>query len=480
MKFNRWMVLAALLSAQTGYVLAEDQNDELNRLKQQLQQLDQKVKILERNRELDGEAADAKARTVPSVTLGAGGLNVSTADTNFLLKIRGYVQADSRTFIGGDEAVKGNDSFLLRRVRPILEGSVWKNYEYRLMFDFASGITSATGNNGFLQDGYINVHYWDEAQLQFGKMKEPVGLERLQSGANLLFIERGLPTQLVPNRDVGVQLHGKLWGNTLAYQVGYFNGTEDGGSGDIETTDDGKDVAARLFAQPFDRTEIEPLKKFGVGLAVTHGSHEGALRNYTTSGQQTWFRWRTGAGTSVATANVLADGDTDRFAPQAYYYWGPFGIFGEYVISSHDVIRRTGAAPGAKTSGSFDNRSWQIAGSYFLTGEENSFSPVTPKRPFTMGGGGWGAWEIAARVGQLEVDHDVFRDSDHVGGPDFATSASARKVREWGVGLNWHLNRNVKASVNYINTDFKGGSKAKGEVTAQDEDVILARLQLSF
>jgi phosphate-selective porin OprO/OprP len=53
-------------------------------------------------------------------------------------------------------------------------------------------------------------------------------------------------------------------------------------------------------------------------------------------------------------------------------------------------------------------------------------------------------------------------------------------VREWGVGLNWHLNRNVKASVNYINTDFKGGSKAKGEVTAQDEDVILARLQLSF
>jgi phosphate-selective porin OprO and OprP len=476
MKFNRWMVVAALLSAQTGYVLAEDQNDELNRLKQQLQQLDQKVRILERNKELEGEAAEAKAKTIPSVTLGAGGLNVSTADTNFLLKIRGYVQADSRTFLGDDEAVKGNDTFLLRRVRPIFEGAVWKNYEYRLMFDFASGITSGTGNNGFLQEAYFNVHYWDEVQLQLGKMKEPVGLERLQSGANLLFIERGLPTQLVPNRDVGVQLHGKLWGNTLAYQVGYFNGTEDGGSGDIETADDGKDVAARLFAQPFDRTEIEPLKKFGVGLAVTHGSHEGALRNYTTSGQQTWFRWRTGAGTSVATANVLADGDTDRFAPQAYYYWGPFGVFGEYVISSHDVIRRTGA----KTSDSFDNRAWQIAGSYFLTGEENSFLAVTPKRPFTLGGGGWGAWEIAARVGQLDVDHDVFRDSDNTGGPDFATTASARKVREWGVGLNWHLNRNVKASVNYINTDFKGGGKTKGEVTAQDEEVILARLQLSF
>ena len=479
-KLNRWMVIAALLSAQTGYVLAQDQNGELQRLKQQLQDLEQKVRILERNKELETEASDAKAKTIPLVTLGAGGLNVSTADTNFLLKIRGYVQADSRAFVGNDEAVKGNDTFLLRRVRPIFEGVVARNFEYRLMFDFASGVTSATGNNGFLQDGYVNVHYWDEAQLQLGKMKEPVGLERLQSGANLLFIERGLPTYLVPNRDVGIQLHGKLWGNTLGYQIGYFNGVEDGGSADIETSDDGKDAAARLFLQPFDRTQIDPLKKLGVGIAVTHGSHEGALRNYGTAGQQTWFRWRTGTGATPSTANVLADGDTDRFAPQAYYYWGPFGIFGDYVISSHDVIRRPEVAPGSSRRASFDNRAWQIAGSYFITGEENSFGPVTPKRPFALGGGGWGAWEIAARIGQLEVDDDVFVDTDGVLGPDFATTASARKVREWGVGLNWHLNRNVKASVNYLNTDFKGGSTAKGEVTAQDEDVILARVQLSF
>lgn len=48
------------------------------------------------------------------------------------------------------------------------------------------------------------------------------------------------------------------------------------------------------------------------------------------------------------------------------------------------------------------------------------------------------------------------------------------------VGLNWHLNRNIKASVNYLNTDFQGGSRAKGEVTAQDEEVILGRVQFSF
>ena len=70
-----------------------------------------------------------------------------------------------------------------------------------------------------------------------------------------------------------------------------------------------------------------------VGVAVTHGTHVGALRNYATAGQQTWFKWRTGTGASAATANVTADGELNRFAPQAYYYAGPFGVFTEYGLT---------------------------------------------------------------------------------------------------------------------------------------------------
>lgn len=468
MKINRWFVIAALLSAQTVYTLAEDgdQDSELRRLRQELLKLDEKVRTLENNQKLQSEAAAAKAETLPSFTLGAGGLNVSTPDSNFTFKVRGYLQADSRLFLG--EEIKGNDTFLLRRVRPIFEGTVWKNFEYRIMTDFASGISSSTGNNGFLQDAYLNIHYWDQAQLQFGKFKEPVGLERLQSGANLPFIERGLPTQLVPNRDVGVQLHGQLLGRTISYQVGVFNGIEDGGSGDVETTDDEKDVAARIFAHPFKKTGLEPLQNLGVGIALTHGTHEGALRNYSTAGQQTWFRWRTGAGTAAA-PNVAADGTVDRIAPQAYWYWGPFGIFGEYVVSRHELQRTAG---GSVDHGTFDNKAWQIAVSYFLTGEDNSFGNVTPRKPFTVKGTGWGAWEITARIGRLEIDDDVF--------PLYATDASASEAREWAVGLNWHLNKNVKASLNYINTQFSGGGQGLNDVTAGSEEAFFGRVQLSF
>src|SRR5690606_10458897 len=121
--------------------------------------------------------------------------------------------------------------------------------------------------NSFLQDAYVNARFWPEFQIQAGKFKEPVSLERLQSGANLLFIERSYPSQIAPNRDVGVQLHGELLGGSLNYQVGVFNGVADGGSGDVDTADDDKDIAARIFAHPFKNTDIEALQGLGIGVA---------------------------------------------------------------------------------------------------------------------------------------------------------------------------------------------------------------------
>ena len=120
----------------------------------------------------------------------------------------------------------------------------------------------------------------------------------------------------------------------------------------------------------------------------------------------------------------------------------------------------------------FENAAWQVAASWFLTGEDNSFGAVTPKRPFTLGGDGWGAWELAVRYGQLSIDEDVF--------PNYAAANSAEEAREWAIGLNWHLNQNVKASLNYLHTEFENGSTTRGDVTADDEQAIFARVQFSF
>src|SRR6267143_6994418 len=165
--------------------------EDIETLKKQIQTLDQKVRILERKQEFEREAGETRSKDAPRLTAGAEGFSFSSADTNFVLKLRGYVQADARLYV--DDHIPGNDTFLLRRVRPIFEGTLFKHYDYRIMLDFASGISSSSLNNGFVQDAYLNVHYWPQFQIQAGKFKPPVGLERLQSGANLVFAERGFP-----------------------------------------------------------------------------------------------------------------------------------------------------------------------------------------------------------------------------------------------------------------------------------------------
>jgi phosphate-selective porin OprO/OprP len=446
-------------------VLAQE-SETIRELKSQVQELDQKLRVVERRLELEREASAEKSRSTPVISAGAGGFSFRSADTNFVLKLRGYVQADSRWFI--DDGIDANDTFLLRRVRPIFEGTVFDKYDFRVMLDFGSGANSSAANNGFLQDAYLNARFLPEFQLQFGKFKEPVGLERLQSGANLLFVERAYPTQLLPNRDAGVQLHGELFGGTLNYAVGIFNGVADGGSGDFETADDEKDGAARLFAQPFRNTDKAALKGLGIGLAGTYGNQEGPLRSFVSPGQQRFFAYRT--STAATAPNVEADGDHIRLTPQGYYYWGPLGIFGEYAISSQDV-RQVGGGAGAGEVAELHHTAWQVAASYVLTGEENSWRGITPKRPFNLSGGGWGAWEIAARYSELDIDDDTF--------PIFANpDTSATKARSWTIGVNWHLNRNVKFNLNYEETDFAGGPE--NPITAQKEHAILTRAQISF
>jgi phosphate-selective porin OprO/OprP len=262
-----------------------------------------------------------------------------------------------------------------------------------------------------------------------------------------------------------VQVQGSLFDGRLTYAAGAFNGVADGGSDDIEGSDDDKDVAARLFATPF-KNGSTPLRGLGFGLAGTFGRQEGALRNLVSPGQQRFFTPRTGVGTNAATANITANGDHWRLVPQAYYYWGPFGVFGEYVISDQQVRRDAGGRSSLRVS----NSAWQVAASYFVTGEENGYQAVTPRRPFNFHGDGWGALEVAARVGQLHLDNAAF--------PLLASAAnSAREATSWGLGLNWHLNKNFKLSLDYEQTDFKGGTSAQ---LKKGEQAILTRAQIAF
>jgi phosphate-selective porin OprO/OprP len=444
-------VLAAGFVVTSTYAAAED---DLSQIKQQLEELNQKIRDLQRLQELGREAAMTKAKETPYVAAGKDGFYIKSGDGAFSLRLGAVVQADSRWY--SDQSLPAGatpDNFLVRKARPILEALIAEKFLLRIMADYGNGQT--------FQEGYVEARLDPAFNIRAGKFKSPVGLERLQLDSENEFIERALPTNLAPNRDVGLQLAGSVLSKTVSYQLGIFNGVYDSGLSDGDNNN-AKDGVGRIFLEPLKNGD-SVLKGLGFGVSCSTGRHQGNpttsdLPQFKTMGQQNFFTYATGA---------YADGTQDRVSPQFYYYVGPFGLLGEYISSRQEISRSTNLKK------DIDNRAWQLAGYWVMTGENASYHGISePNRPFAPSDGGWGAFELVTRYSVQTNDEEAFVGSaaTQLANP----SQSAREAREIGVGLNWYLNRNIKVQINYEETHFDGGA-VNGDRAA--EKVILTRFQ---
>jgi phosphate-selective porin OprO and OprP len=464
--FTQTALAAGLLLASSATSFGDTRDDEIRLLREQIQQLDQKLRVLERKQEIRDEESAASAKTAGKVTANDKGFTVASPEGANQLRLRGLVQADSRWFFGDHSSA--NDAFVLRRARLIFEGTFNKLYEFQLVPEF--GGTSGNGSLTLL-DANINLALKPGFQLRFGRFREPVGLEQLQSDSVAFFAERSIVSQFVPNRDLGVQVAGDLFGGTLSYAVGVFNGVADGASNaNNGDTNDDKDVAARLFAHPFKNTTgaLAGLG-FGVGASLGHQSTSanasGTLPGgYRTDAQQTWFGYR---------SSTVGQGDTWRVSPQAYYYYGPFGAMAEYVVSSVEAVN------GANRQ-TLQNKAWQVSAGYVLTGEDAGYKGVVPRENFSPDGKTWGAFELVGRIGHADIDDDAFvGGSLSLANPNTAATA----VSTYGLGLNWYLSKSVRASADLFHSEFKYAPAAAPAITAvisDDENAIVTRLQLVF
>ncbi|MDR2220150.1 MAG: OprO/OprP family phosphate-selective porin [Methylobacillus sp.] len=488
MLFKKTLLSSLLISSGLIAIPAlADDSQELEELRARIQELDQKIRVLDRKNEIAVEEAAAKEKEKPVLVAGEKGFGFKSADGNFEFRLRGLIHVDYRSF-GDDEVngVKQIDGFLARRIRPTFEGTLFGKYDFRFTPEFGEGVNRAqdSGNTARVVDAYIDARLEPWFKVRAGKFKPFVGLERLQSGSDIKFIERSyVSNNILPNRDLGVSLHGDVLDGKLNYAVGVFNGSVDGGEN--TTTQDSnidKDYAARVFVQPFKGGD-SALAGLGAGLSFTYGDAEGTaavtnLPSYKTPGQSNnFFSY---AGT------VVSDGKRLRWSPQAYYYNGPFGVLAEYAEVSQEV-RRTDI----DRHDTLKNNAWHVTANWILTGEDASFKGVSPKSPFTTDGKGWGAWELIARYQENNIDKDAFSTAAAGPGVRFADPrTNAESAKSWAVGVNWYLNQWVRLAVNYEETHFdKGGSvnnagAATGGFTdvrdRDDERLLFSRLQVSF
>lgn len=377
------------------------------------------------------------------------GLWFSTKDESTHLQIHGYVQADDRMFSSN---TKGEelDTFLFRRLRPLFEGTLFNQVDFRFMPDFGQ-------NNSQVQEAYLELKTLPFAKVRVGKFKEPIGLEVLQSDRYMKFPERSMASDLLPLRYIGAQLSGSILKNTISYEGGYFDGSSDGSNGVFTQWARGNEGVGRVFFQPFASTGATVLHDLGFGVAGSSGSQRGTISGLKTVGQTTFFKYSSG---------VVADGQHERISPQAYYYAGPFGLMGEYSLSSQDVLNKG-------VVGKFTNHAWQAQGSIVLTGEKNSYGAIRPRNSFEPNRGfrHMGAVELAARYAQLAIDGGVFS-----GGFAKSTSA-AQQAKEVGIGVNWYLNQYVRLTTDYEHTNFR---MALGAAPLHDENVLISMIQLAF
>ncbi len=409
--------------------------------------LDQRLRILERRLELQEEERAAAAKTAPKIAVDQKGASFKSGDGAYELKLRGLLQGDARVFLGSD--ANQNDGFLLRTARPTLEGSLGQRVAYRFTPEFA-------GDSASIVDAYADLRLAPAWTLRVGKFTSPVGLERLQSSAALVDVERALASELAPNRDLGVQVQGDVANGRLSYALGVFNGAVDGRDAVSSNPDDEVELAGRVFLEPFKGRD-SAWAGLGVGLGASSGRKHGAGNNflprYRTPGQATFFGYR---------GTVLADGDHQRWSPQGWFYRNGFGLQGEYIVSRQEVARDGRRAE-------LEHRAWQATASYVLSGEDASYRGVTPSRPFGVNGG-LGALELTARYGELDIDDAAF--------PFYADPAvSVTRARAWTLGANWYLTANLKLAANYLHTRF---GAATGQAALPDEKAVFSRLQVSF
>jgi phosphate-selective porin OprO and OprP len=390
----------------------------------------------------------ASLLATPSIAQAQAGFVLQSADGDDQLQIGLLVHADGR-FAFDDSNQQVVDTFAFRRLRPYLRGRFSRRFEFYFNPDFAGGTL-------VVQDAYVDTIFAPAFRVRTGKGKTPFGLERLHAASNLLFFNRALPTALVPNRDIGVQVLGDISGGLVSYMGGIMNGVADGGSADVDSSD-GKDVSARFIARPFMKMAASPLKGLGVAISGSRGNQKGA-------GALPAFRTQSLEQPYFAYTDASADGVRTRYSPQVFYYYKAFGGFAEHVHTNTPIRNGT-------VREEIAHDAWQVAGSFVLTGEAatDASAGVRPRANFDFGNGHYGALQVAARYHTLRVDDRALTSG-------LAMAGSSRRADAWTVGLNWYLTGNFRYTFNFERTVFDGepGGPRKAE------NALVLRTQVNF
>lgn len=389
-----------------------------------------------------------------------------TGDGLFTMSIRGRAHLDVASYDQDDtskaltNAGKGLSSGAnFRRAELGVEGTFMRDWGYKLNMQWGD---SGKERASTIKDAYMSYNGIKGISIMAGAIQTPMSLDDVTSSNDITFIERATASNLATSLGAGdgrISFGAK--GNTENIYGSLFYTMNSVGT-TANTSSEGSAIVARAAVRfkPMEKTIVH------LGASGTFKSDPDGTVAFTDRPEL-----RVDAA-QLITTGALAANDASVYGPELAASYGPFKVQGEYYIYNID---RTAALPDP------DFNSWYMQASWVLTGEkykysmeEAAYKGVKPASPFTLGGG-IGAWELAARYSQTDLN---FRE----GSAGFATPAGGIRGGKQDIitaGINWYPINNVRFMLEYLDVDVERLDGAGVDI-GHGYNAVAARAQFAF
>ncbi|SDJ63688.1 phosphate-selective porin OprO and OprP [Bradyrhizobium sp. Rc2d] len=515
--------LAAALAAPQAQAQSASNSEEIALLKQQLHLLERKLDRLQKQTTANTQAAakaNAKADATKTAAANANAAlpvkgapvasgvvvtmpnnrpTICTADEQNCVSLTSRVHFDAGGYdyhpnTAGTVPQRLDDGTNLRRARIGVLGKFFGDWNYVLIYDFggssdgfggtAPGSLPGGGVSG-VENAYLSYTglkpFGGKMAIEGGIMDIPYTLDEATSSNDILFMERASAGVIATNIAAGDfrSTFGTRWWNDVFWAGAYVTGPTTGAIHSASsitppgTTEQygavaraagqivsGKDYSLHLGADA--EWLIQPPHNLVTGAQTVTLSDRPELRIDPTA--------------LISTGAIANASGAQVYSIETAATYGPLWLQGEYYWFNVDRGAATGLPPFGAPSLKFQGGYAQA--SYVLTGETHTYNPaaaayngINPTNPFSLAGGGWGAWEIAGRVSTIDLNDQLAT----------ATGIAGGRQTIYTAGLNWYVNRNVRFMLNYVHGNISKQAAPTGAADVGSKfDAIAMRTQVAF
>ena len=475
-------------------------------------QNDNTAAVVDLKRSTSDQYVDINKRLDAQTQVGVdnGRLSVTSADGRFSAALRVLAQFDTGYYSQSHTATLLPNAYgpdfgsgsNFRRMYLGLQGKIFGDWSYNVNFDF--GGSGGTETPGHIQSVYVEYDGLAPWGLRIGAFPPPSNLEDSTGSGDTIFLERNAPSDMQRNiaggdgRDaVSILYTAPSVFGALSYTG---NKVQDGakalaaaGATAAPNFDEQQGVVGRLSWLPINQdhahwligvngTYVFKLPDAVAGqLANLSNTPGGTALNSVSLSDPPELTFDSN-GYTLANTGALNANHVSQWGVETAGNWGSLygqaGYYGFEVDRSQAAFTTTTGTQIVQPSADHFS-GWYAQGTWILTGEERLYNPATgafaPPRvtePFNFHNGTWGAFELAARYSDLNLNDHVNDPSNVVvanaaGAPagthtyDFYNTVRGGDQRVATLGLNWFPNNAVRFAFNYEliqNTKLQSGS----------------------